>query len=209
MDLPVDGFAGAFLPVDAVDLENGSQLVGLRYVGNGRLFGGQHQYTDTQNGNPETDLDNIGGQGQTYHGADYGAARSDQGHRDGQPQARQTGTQQSRTGGQRTGKGDEQTGPPDEVEMERKEAADDRHKQHAAAYTAQHGNDPHDKGHHQQDYRPVPPGAAVLWHPGSRRGFSAAAAGQGSSGPERKDRQSQQSSHQLSFLIHLTLLNIG
>ena len=39
-----------------------------------------------------------------------------------------------------------------------KEAADDRHEEHAAAHAAQHRHDAEDEGHDEEDRRPAPPG---------------------------------------------------
>ena len=58
-------------------------------------------------------------------------------------------------------KGHEQPGAADKVEVERKEAADDRYKEHAAAHAPQHREDSHNERHDKQDQGPNPPSGSL------------------------------------------------
>jgi len=80
--LPVDVLAAAGLMVDAGDAQGRGQGVRLFDLRDCRLFGCEHDDDDTQDGRAEQHLDDIGWQGQAYHGADNGHGGGDEGHRD-------------------------------------------------------------------------------------------------------------------------------
>ena len=103
----------------------------------------------------------MGGQRQTEHGANDGAGRCDQRHRQGQAQIGEVTPQQTGASGQRARKGHQQTSASHKVEVEGEKTAYQRHKQNAAAHTGHNGNHAEDKTEEQQGQRPVPPRMVV------------------------------------------------
>ena len=161
VDLPVDRLAQAGLLVDPVDPQDRRELVGLGHVGEGGLLGHEHEDHDAENGGAQGGLDDVGGQGQSDHGADDGAGRGDEGHGHGQAEAGQVHPQEPGPGGQSAAEGHQKTGAPDEVQVEGEEPADDGDEEDAAPHPSEDGQDPHDERHDEENQRPNPPGSSA------------------------------------------------
>jgi hypothetical protein len=181
--------------VDAGDPQGGGEVVGLGDIGKVGLLGGVHDHHDAQDGGAQENLDHIGGQGQTDHGAGDGHGRGDQGHRQGEAQAGQVGLQEAGAGGQGTGQGDQKTGAADEIQVKGEKAADDRHEEHAATDPAEDGDDTHDEGYYEQQQGPDPPSGVAgrrHGHEGCFRGCASGLIGQGQGRSQSRETAEQQ-----------------
>jgi len=161
MGLPVHHFSGAGFEEHAVHAQGQAHGVLLVDHGTHGVLGEEEQHGDAQDGHAKAGLDDVGGQGQTQHGAHDGAGRGDEGHGQGQTQVGEVTAQQTGTGSQGTGQGHQQARAADEVQMEGEETRDQRHEEHAAAHTGHDGDDAEDEAEEEQRHRPEPPGMVV------------------------------------------------
>ena len=161
MGFPFHHFTGAGFKKHAVHTKRHTQGVLFGNNRAHRVFGKQQQHGNTQNGSAKAYLNDMGGQGQTKHGAHNGAGRGNQRHGQGQAQVGKVTAQKTGPGSKRARKGHHQASTAHKVEVEGEKPAHQRHKQHAAAHASHNGDDAKNKTEEQQGHRPVPPGVIV------------------------------------------------
>ena len=105
----------------------------------------------------EQRLQQVGSHAEADDRAGDRADRAGEAERHHQPQARHAAPQELRPGGERAGEGEHQPGAAHEVEVKGKEAADDRHEQHAAADPGQHRHHADQEADRGKRDRPDPP----------------------------------------------------
>ena len=158
MDLPVDVAARRRVVEHAVDRERRGQPVGRRDVRQLGLARDRHQRDDAEDRDRRArSAPSAAGSARPIIAPGDRAGRGEQRQRQREPQVGETAAQQVGPGGERAGQRDQQAGAAHEVEVEREEAADDRHEQHAAADARGHRDDAQQEADDEQRQRPDPP----------------------------------------------------